>query len=516
MFNKSALLIPIIFLFSVQGLFATVIPVTDRNILAGLSPYNWVRKDGSWTVNGGQVRTHQLMAGEKSILLSPDVQDPVIDLYIKGMSPFEDRYNDDLPPNSVKFSGFIVDEGGSTVKIKLPRKVWLTIGDSILSGDGAALADGQGRPADDLWAASDEARASYGYLLAKHFGYRESRLAFGGYDWGGGMAGMPSLNVLIDSATSTVSRLQGDKLIPAPGVVLINLGENGAPAKEHVISALTKLRSRATKEAKIIVMIPVSGCARARVTEAFNDYQSSSGDGCIYLVDLGFFGFETGDGQHPTAAGHETVYKAALPAFEAIMQGKYISPVTIPLWTGLVPESDGRPAGEKPFITVYQPANPNGAAVVICPGGGYGGLVTGPEGHGIAQWLCRHGIAGIILEYRLPHGNYKVPLADVQRAMRLVRANAADWKLDPSRIGIIGFSAGGHLASTAATHFDTGDNQADDPVSRISSRPDFAMLIYPVTTMGPKTHDGSKKNLLGPDPSEELVSMFSNEKQVTR
>ena len=173
--------------------------------------------------------------------------------------------------------------------------------------------------------------------------------------------------------------------------------------------------------------------------------------------------------------------------------------------------------GGQRLITVHRPApeKANGAAVVICPGGGYGGLVIGPEGHGIAQWLNQHGIAGIVLEYRLPQGRPFVPLLDAQRAIRTVRSNAKPWNIDPGRIGIIGFSAGGHLASTAGTHFDGGDPQAADPIDRVSCRPDFAILIYPVITMGEKTHGGSRANLLGRDPKPEMVDLFSNEKQVT-
>ena len=168
-----------------------------------------------------------------------------------------------------------------------------------------------------------------------------------------------------------------------------------------------------------------------------------------------------------------------------------------------------------PIITVHRPAKANGAAVVICPGGAYSGLVTGPEGHGVAQWLNQHGIVGIVLEYRLPKGNPSVPLHDVQRAIRTVRARAKDWDSDPNRIGIMGFSAGGHLASAAAMHFDAGDAAASDPINRLSCRPDFAILIYPVITMGQKTHQESKRNFLGPAPSSATVELFSNEKQVT-
>lgn len=141
--------------------------------------------------------------------------------------------------------------------------------------------------------------------------------------------------------------------------------------------------------------------------------------------------------------------------------------------------------------------------------------MTEPEGHGIARWLNRHGIVGVVLEYRLPGGNSAVPLLDAQRALRLVRSRAGQWGCDPSRIGIMGFSAGGHLASTAATHFDAGVPAAADPLDRPSCRPDFAVLVYPVISMGPKTHQGSKDNLLGPAPKPQAVELFSNEKQVT-
>jgi acetyl esterase/lipase len=185
------------------------------------------------------------------------------------------------------------------------------------------------------------------------------------------------------------------------------------------------------------------------------------------------------------------------------------------LWPEQAPVGEGKFEAANASITVHLAAKPNGAAVVICPGGGYGGLVVGPEGHGIAQWLNGHGIAGIVLEYRLPKGRPFVPLLDAQRAIRTVRSHAKEWKIDPARVGIIGFSAGGHLASTAATHFDNGDPKAADPVERMSCRPDFAVLIYPVVTMDAKTHGGSKANLLGRDPKPELVDLFSNEKQVT-
>jgi acetyl esterase/lipase len=194
---------------------------------------------------------------------------------------------------------------------------------------------------------------------------------------------------------------------------------------------------------------------------------------------------------------------------------KKAEPMKLKLWNGKAPIGDGKFEEGDTQITVHKPEKPNGTAIVICPGGGYGGLVVGPEGHGIAAWLNKHGITGVVLEYRLPKGRPFVPLLDAQRAIRTTRANAKEWGIDPAKIGIIGFSAGGHLASTAGTHFDDGDAKADDPVSKASCRPDFVVLIYPVVTMGEKTHQGSRGNLLGKNPDAKLVELFSNEKQVT-
>jgi len=187
----------------------------------------------------------------------------------------------------------------------------------------------------------------------------------------------------------------------------------------------------------------------------------------------------------------------------------------IALWDGPAPVGGGATETANAFITVYHPKQTNGTAVVICPGGGYACLVKGPEGHGIAYWLNQNQIIGVVLEYRLPRGKPFVPLLDAQQAIRFVRSKAREWDCDPERIGVMGFSAGGHLASTASTHFDNGDPESSDPVNKISCRPDFAILIYPVITMGQKTHFVSKHNLLGQNPKLETVEFFSNEKQVT-
>ncbi len=191
-------------------------------------------------------------------------------------------------------------------------------------------------------------------------------------------------------------------------------------------------------------------------------------------------------------------------------------PIKVALWNGMAPNGDGTIDKADATIYVHKAEQSNGAAVVICPGGGYGGQVMDHEGHLIAQWLNKHGVAGVVLQYRLPRGRAMVPLLDAQRAIRTVRANAKEWGIDAAKIGICGFSAGGHLASTAGTHFDAGDAKSADPIAKLSSRPDFMILVYPVITMGEKGHGGSRANLLGPKPTDEQLKLFSNEQQVTK
>lgn len=229
----------------------------------------------------------------------------------------------------------------------------------------------------------------------------------------------------------------------------------------------------------------------------------------------------TGNGvNHPNDFGHR-VYAQVLstlliPEDETNAASETsLPPEVFSLWDGKAPIGADQFEEADVKLTLHRPVKPNGAAIVICPGGGYQRVVTGGEGHGIAAWLNRHGVTGIVLEYRMPDGRTFVPLMDAQRAIRTARAHAKDWDIDPAKVGIMGFSAGGHLASTAATHFDAGDSQAQDSINRQSSRPDFAILVYPVVTMGETTHGGSKKNLLGPDPTPEMIELFSNEKQVT-
>ena len=190
----------------------------------------------------------------------------------------------------------------------------------------------------------------------------------------------------------------------------------------------------------------------------------------------------------------------------------------IPLWPDNPPGALGDQPRDIPTLTPYLPeTNATGAAIVICPGGGYGHLAE-HEGKVYAQWLNEHGIAGFVLKYRLGSAGYRHPvmLNDAARAVRIVRARAADWKIDSSRVGIMGSSAGGHLASTLLTHFDAGDTNAADVIERQSSRPDLGILCYPVITMGEFTHRGSRNNLLGTNATPELIEFLSNEKQVTK
>ncbi|MBD0369058.1 MAG: alpha/beta hydrolase [Flavisolibacter sp.] len=220
------------------------------------------------------------------------------------------------------------------------------------------------------------------------------------------------------------------------------------------------------------------------------------------------------------------------------LQGK-TQEMTIPLWpSGKVPnykktnEMEKRDSVEivrismvqQPDIAVYLPAkrNATGQAVVVCPGGGYGVLAYDWEGTDVAKWLNANGIAAAVLKYRLPNSKSNVvphlsPLMDAKRAIRLVRAHADQWNIKRDKVGVMGFSAGGHLASTLGTHFDGGDSKATDSVERFSSRPDFMILMYPVISMSKNImHVGSRNNLIGDQPDTALARLYSNELQVTK
>ena len=205
--------------------------------------------------------------------------------------------------------------------------------------------------------------------------------------------------------------------------------------------------------------------------------------------------------------------------FFAFCASSMAGPVRVALWPDGAPLARGTdPEKDVPAITIYRPERGNGTAVVVCPGGGYGHLAMGHEGKDIAEWYNTMGVTAVVLEYRMGKGGYRhpVPLMDAQRAIRTVRFRAEELMLDPERIGIMGFSAGGHLASTAGTHFDPGNPEADDPIDRMGSRPDFMILCYPVIAFDePYTHTGSQHNLIGEDAPAELIEHLSNEKQVT-
>jgi acetyl esterase/lipase len=188
------------------------------------------------------------------------------------------------------------------------------------------------------------------------------------------------------------------------------------------------------------------------------------------------------------------------------------------LWPGGAPESQGIEDIDKPSLAPYLvlAGRGTGTAVIVCPGGAYGHLAMDHEGDQIAKWLNSLGVSAFVLKYRLgPKYHHPVELWDAQRAIRIVRFKAAEYRLSPDRIGIMGFSAGGHLASTAGTHFDEGDPANGDPINRVSSRPDFLVLCYPVISFGEFAHQGSRRNLLGENPDPKLVESLSNETQVT-
>lgn len=217
--------------------------------------------------------------------------------------------------------------------------------------------------------------------------------------------------------------------------------------------------------------------------------------------------------------GTAIILMAAVACLTAGLAAHAAEPAeTVLLWPSGAPGALGNGEVDKPCLFVF-PApedKATGGGIVICPGGGYGGLAMDHEGYQIAEWLNANGVSAFILRYRVAPYKHPIPLGDVQRAIRTVRSHASAWRVDPACLGVLGFSAGGHLASTAATHFDKGKADAEDAVERMSSRPDFAVLIYPVVTMdGPFCHQGSRRNLMGENPPKELIELLSNEKQVT-
>lgn len=192
-------------------------------------------------------------------------------------------------------------------------------------------------------------------------------------------------------------------------------------------------------------------------------------------------------------------------------------PLEVQLWPNGTPNNNGQKGKEEkldngrvanitdPSITIYKSGKPNSPAIIMCPGGGYVRLAMNHEGYDMAPWFNAQNITYVILKYRMPNGYSEIPLSDAEQAIRLVRAHAGEWNINPNKVGIMGASAGGHLASTLATHYSSKE-----------TRPDFQILLYPVITMNPAyTHAGSRENLLGKKPSAELEKKFSNECQVT-
>ncbi len=341
-----------------------------------------------------------------------------------------------------------------------------------------------------------------------------------------------------------------DVVAARPDLVILAFGMNdssGRPAEEYRtnIAGMIKSVRESSPDTEFILVATKLGNAdwitlKQDLFPQYRDALASLVEPGIALADMTSIWSEmlkrkkdadlTGNGvNHPNDFGHR-VYAQVLttllvPTDGAASAGKKDEsttaalpdgPIEVSLWNGKPPLAIDDSETGKAKITVHIPKNPGGSAVVICPGGGYGGLVTGPEGHGIAKWLNSHGVTGVVLEYRLPNGRSAVPLMDAHRAIQTVRARAKEWHINPSQVGIMGFSAGGHLASTVATHFDEHPKgSSDDAVASLSNRPDFAVLVYPVITMGEHTHGGSRNNLLGANPTAEQIDLFSNEKQVT-
>ncbi len=220
------------------------------------------------------------------------------------------------------------------------------------------------------------------------------------------------------------------------------------------------------------------------------------------------------------------LYAIATNSLEAQTPG---SVTELPLWANGAPDDNGLTGPEreggcvgnvsKPTITIHLPAKDKatGAAVVITPGGGYQVVCTKTEGKDIADILIERGIAAIVVKYRLPNQNHLIPANDVRHAIRTVRHHAKKWNIDPNKVGVWGFSAGGHLASTVTTVFDVGQPDAKDPIERQGSRPDFSILFYPVITMEQGvTHNGTRQSLIGSDQSDEMVERYSNENRITQ
>ena len=219
----------------------------------------------------------------------------------------------------------------------------------------------------------------------------------------------------------------------------------------------------------------------------------------------------------------------AMPAFAAAQTpsapqpattgrgGLVMVPQEIPLWNGPAPGSQGTADIDIPTVTVYRARSANGTGIVVAPGGGYGALAMDHEGRQVASYFNAMGVSAFVLKYRLgPKYRHPIQLGDAQRAVRLVRSRASEFGVQPGRIGMMGFSAGGHLTATAGTRFDAGAPAAPDPIDRASSRPDFLVLGYPVITFEAGVgHAGSVRNLVGENPDAATIALLSNERHVS-
>lgn len=213
----------------------------------------------------------------------------------------------------------------------------------------------------------------------------------------------------------------------------------------------------------------------------------------------------------------EMIHAQAPPATQA-KPNPNAEPETMLLWPDGAPGALGKEDADRPTLTIYRARQPSGASVIVAPGGGYGALASNHEGRQVANLLNAAGVTAFVLKYRLgPKYRHPIQLGDAQRAIRLVRARAAEFGIAGDRIGLMGFSAGGHLAATAGTHFDAGKADSTDPIDRAGSRPDFLILAYPVVSFDPAiTHAGSVRNLLGENPDPKLIDELSNDLRVTK
>lgn len=220
---------------------------------------------------------------------------------------------------------------------------------------------------------------------------------------------------------------------------------------------------------------------------------------------------------YSVSAGAGFAQQTAIQVPDRPMQAMVAGPETFPLWDGAAPGALGKEEADRPTITYYTPVYSTHTAIVVTPGGGYSFVATNHEGRQIANWLNTLGISVFVVQYRVgPRYHHPVELGDAQRGMRFVRSHAADFRVDPDQIGLMGFSAGGHLAASVATHFDAGNPTATDPIDRVSCRPDFLILGYPVITLfQPYAHQGSVTSLLGEHPDPRLLRELSPELHVT-